>query len=231
MFLVEGILPVGEAVDAGWTIEAILYSPTTLTSNFARGLISRKSPALLQQVSAELMETLSDKDNPQGILAIVHQKKYKLSDLGTIRRGVVIVSPQDPGNVGTILRTLDSVNGDVLFLLDGGVDPYHPTSVRASMGTLFWTPMVQASFRDFLDWSKENEIQLIGTSAHADTDYRKIKPDRPWILLFGSEQKGLSKQQMNVCDLTVSLPMHGHASSLNLGVAAGILLYYYAEGG
>lgn len=229
LFLVEGILPVGEAVGAGWEIESILYSPTILTSNFATDLISRVSPAYLQQVSAEIMETLCDKENPQGILAIVHQKKSQIKDLDTIRHGAAIVSPQDPGNVGTILRTLDAVNGDALLLLDGGVDPFHPTSVRASMGTIFWTPIIQTSFVEFLGWSVENKIQVIGTSAHGETDYRKIKLDYPWILLFGSEQKGLSQEYIKACKLTISLPMHGHTSSLNLGVAAGILLYRFAE--
>jgi TrmH family RNA methyltransferase len=137
-----------------------------------------------------------------------------------------LVSPQDPGNVGTILRTLDAAGADGLFLLEGGVDPYHPTSVRASMGTIFWEPIVQASFWDFVKWVHKNGYQLAGSSAHADTDYRTFKPgSEPTILLLGSEQKGLSQEQMAVCDVTLSIPMKGRASSLNLAVAAGILLY------
>jgi TrmH family RNA methyltransferase len=228
LFLVEGIHPVGEAVEAGWEIESILYSPDTLTSQFARDLISRVSTNI-QPVATQLMESLSGKDNPQGILAVVHQRKSGLIDLGSIRCGAAIVSPQDPGNVGTILRTLDAVKADALFLLDGGVDPYHPTSVRASMGALFWTPIIHASFGEFVDWSRKNGIQLIGTSAHAEMNYLKIKPDYPWILFLGSEQKGLSPRQIEACDLLVSLPMGGHASSLNLAVAAGVLLYKYTE--
>ncbi len=228
LFLVEGIHPVGEALEAGWKIESVLYSPETLTSNFAHDLISRVS-ANLQPISVHIMESISDKDNPQGILAVVHQQKTNLVDLEDIRRGAAIISPQDPGNVGTILRTLDAVQADVLFLLDGGVDPYHPTSVRASMGTLFWTPIVQTSFREFKDWSGKYGLQIIGTSARAEMDYRKLEADHSWILLLGSEQKGLSQEHINACDLIVSLPMHGRASSLNLAVAAGILLYRYME--
>ncbi len=228
LFLVEGIHPVGEALEAGWKIESVLYSPETLTSNFAHDLISRVS-ANLQPISVHIMESISDKDNPQGILAVVHQQKTNLVDLEDIRRGAAIISPQDPGNVGTILRTLDAVQADVLFLLDGGVDPYHPTSVRASMGTLFWTPIIQTSFREFKDWSRKYGLQIIGTSARAEMDYRKLEADHSWILLLGNEQKGLSQEHINACDLIVSLPMHGRASSLNLAVAAGILLYRYME--
>jgi TrmH family RNA methyltransferase len=162
-------------------------------------------------------------------LAVVHKQKHKLIDLNAIGYGLALVSPQDPGNVGTVLRTLDAVKANALFLLDGGVDPYHPTSVRASMGTLFWVPVVQTTFQEFLAWSKNNAIQLIGSSAHAELDYREIKADHPWILVLGSEQKGLSTEHIKAFDMTVSLPMHGRASSLNLAVAAGILLYQFTN--
>ncbi|MBI3738226.1 MAG: RNA methyltransferase [Chloroflexi bacterium] len=228
LFLVEGIHHVGEAVEAGWDIETILYAPDTLTGDFARGLISRLATAP-QPVSAQVMESLADKENPQGILAIVRQRQTKTADLKFIRCGAAVVSPQDPGNVGTILRTLDAVGADVLFLLDGGVDPYHPTSVRASMGTIFWKPIVQTSFAEFVDWARRGNYQLIGTSSHAANDYRAFAPNFPFILLLGSEQKGLSPEQIKACDVTVSLPMHGRASSLNLAVAAGILLYQFAN--
>jgi len=228
LFLVEGIHPVGEAVEAGWDVESILYAPETLKSNFARDLISRLS-IISQAVSAPLMESLSDKDNPQGILAVVRQKKIKLSDLAFIHSGVAIINPQDPGNVGTILRTLDAVKADALFLLDGGVDPYHPTSVRASMGTIFWTPIIQTSFIEFVEWARKYGIRLVGTSAHAEMDYRGIEFEPPWVILIGSEQKGLLPEHMNACDIVVSLPMHGRASSLNVAVAAGIILYQMKE--
>ena len=145
-----------------------------------------------------------------------------------VRIGAAIVSPQDPGNIGTIFRTLDAVGADALFLLDGGVDPYHPTSVRASMGTIFWKPIVQTSFDEFMDWSRRGGYQRIATSAHAKQNYHDLKPNAPWILVLGSEQKGLSMEQINACDTSVSLPMRGRASSLNLAVAAGILLYQFA---
>ncbi len=228
LFLVEGIHHVGEAVEAGWEIDTILYASGLLTSPFAHELISRFS-FKPQPVTAQVMEALADKDNPQGILAIVRQRKSQLKDLGPFTRAVALVSPQDPGNVGTILRTLDAVGADVLFLLDGGVELYHPTVVRASMGTLFWKPVIQVSFAEFLDWSRKGKIQLIGTSAKADVDYQTLVPQIPWVLVLGNEQKGLSKEQTAACDVSVSLPMQGRVSSLNLAVAAGVLLYQFGK--
>jgi len=226
LFLVEGIHHVGEAVDAGWEIESILYAPELLASNFARDLISRLG-SKPQPVSAQVIESLADKDNPQGIVALLHQKQARFENLQLMRSGVALVAPQDPGNVGTILRTMDAVGVDVLFLLDGGVELYHPTVVRSSMGTLFWKAIIQTSFEVFVRWARNENVQLIGTSAHGDVGYQTLIPQTPWVLVLGTEQKGLSTEHTNVCDVTVSLPMKGRVSSLNLAVAAGVLLYQY----
>lgn len=224
LFVAEGLHLVGEAVEAGWEIDTILHAPDVLASNFGSGLLERNA-AILQPVSGDVMQALADKENPQGILAVVHQRHPTLSDVSSAQRLVAMVSPQDPGNVGTVLRTVDAVSADALILVDGGVDPYHPTCVRASMGALFWKPMLQASFSDTVAWSRTHAVQLIGTSAHATADYRDFRPSQPWMLLLGNEQKGLSREQSDACDVALSLPMRGRASSLNVAVAAGILLY------
>ncbi|MDQ3005085.1 MAG: RNA methyltransferase [Chloroflexota bacterium] len=228
LFLVEGIHHVGEVLEADWEVESVLYAPDLLTSDFALDLISRQA-SRPQPVSAHVMESLAGKENPQGILAVIHQKQAKFTDIKSPGTAVALVSPQDPGNVGTILRTLDAVGADALFLLDGGVELYHPSVVRASMGTIFWKPIVQASFDDFVEWARNGDYQLIGTSAHGAVDYQTLMPKIPWILVLGNEQKGLSDQQMQICDVTVSMPMKGKVSSLNLAVAAGVLLYQFAD--
>ena len=246
MFLVEGIHHVGEALEADWQVESILYAPDLLTSDFALDLISRQSSRFdymssahivpmafrergPQPVSVHVMESLAGKENPQGILAVVHQKQGKFSELNSPGTAVALVSPQDPCNVGTILRTLDAVGVDALFLLDGGVDLYHPYVVRASMGTIFWKPIIQTSFDEFVRWAREGGYYLIGTSARGAVDYRTLMPKIPWILVLGNEQKGLSAEQIQACDVAVSMPMIGRVSSLNLAVAAGVLLYQFAD--
>lgn len=229
-FLVEGIHHVGEVIEAGWDVEMILYAPEFLTSQFAKDLLDKISNIKLQSVSANVMESLADKENPQGILAIVKQRENTFDDLKNIKRVVALVSPQDPGNVGTILRTMDAINIDALFLLDGGVELYHPTVIRASMGTLFWKPILQTSFDEFTNWAEDKNVQLIGTSAKADVDYHTLIPQIPWALVLGNEQKGLSREQVSACDVTVSIPMNGRVSSLNLSVAAGVLLYGFGIG-
>ena len=228
LFLVEGIHHVGEALEAGWDVEAVLYASGVLTSAFAHDMITRLS-FTPQLVTPQVMESLADKDNPQGILAMVRQRRTQLNDLKSVKRAVALVAPQDPGNVGTILRTMDAVGADVLFQLDGGVDLYHPTVVRSSMGTLFWKSVVQTSFTNFVQWARAGNYQLIGTSAHGDVGYHTLVPQVPWVLVLGNEQKGLTPEQTNACDVTVSLPMTGRVSSLNLSVAAGVLLYQFVK--
>jgi TrmH family RNA methyltransferase len=234
LFLAEGIHHVGEAIGAGWGIERLVYAPDLLTSDFARALVDDQ---LLHGVhcaalTPELFGAIAEKENPQGVLAVVRQRHLPLENVTreNFHFGAAIVSPQDPGNIGTILRTLDAVGADGLFLLDGGVDPYHPSSVRASMGTIFWKPFVQDSFDHFIKWVRLNGYKLIGSSAHARDNYRTFgRGGQPTILLLGSEQKGLSEEQITACDVTLSMPMKGRASSLNLAVAAGVLLYAIME--
>jgi TrmH family RNA methyltransferase len=228
LFLVEGIHHVGEVVEAGWEVENLLYAPDLLLSKFAHELMSRL-PSPPQPVTQQVMESIADKEHPQGILAVVRQRRFRFDDLRAVRQAVALVSAQDPGNVGTILRTMDGVGADVLFLLEGGVDLYHPSLVRSSMGALFWKPVIQASFSEFVSWARARGFQLIGTSAHGDVEYDTLVPQLPWALVLGNEQKGLSREQMDACDVTVSLPMRGRCTSLNLSVAAGILLYQFAK--
>jgi TrmH family RNA methyltransferase len=229
-FLVEGIHHVGAALQAGWPVKAIFHASELLTSAFGVQLLAQAQNLHIrtEAVSAKVMASLADKENPQGLLAVVAQRTSGLAGLKPPERAVILVSPQDPGNVGTIIRTLDAVGGGGIFLLDGGVDPFHPTAVRASMGCLFWVPVVQTTSDEFAAWAGQHALQLIGTSARATADYRTLRPRTPWALALGSEQKGLPARVRDLCETNVSLPMRGHASSLNLAAAAAVLLYQFS---
>lgn len=230
LFIVEGIRPVGEAIQAGAAIDSLFYAPELLKSEFARDLIQAQSQAgvACHPTSPEVFAALADKENPQGLLALVRQREQNLADLNpqNFPWGVALVAPQDPGNLGTILRTVDAVGASGLLLLDSSADIYHPAAVRASMGALFWHPVATASFAEFAAWSRGHGYHIYGTSAHAELDYRNA-PGYAWprILLLGSEREGLNQEQIQVCDLVIRLPMRGRATSLNLGVAAGVMLY------
>lgn len=219
----------GEAVEAGADIEGIYYAPDLLTSSFARKLIEQSSDRGVAcfEVSPEVFDSLAEKENPQGILAVVRHPRADLSQLKPDRFSWMgaVVEPQDPGNVGTIMRTIDAVGADGLILLDNSVDPYHSTAVRASMGALFWHPIVRASFDEFAGWARKHGYHVYGTSAHGTRDYREVSYERPLVVLMGSEREGLTEEQAQVCDALVTMPMRGKVTSLNLAVATGIVLY------
>ncbi len=234
LFLVEGIRHVGEAVASEASIEAVYYAPELLKSKFAFDLIAQASttgtPCI--PVAADVFDSVAEKENPQGILAVVHQWENRLEELSPDKFpwGVALVAPQDPGNLGAILRTIDAAGASGLILLDSSVDLYHPSAVRASMGALFWCPVVHSSFSDFASWTVAHHYHVYGSSARADRDYLEAKPYRtPRILLMGSERDGLTIEQKGICEMVVGLPMRGRSSSLNLAVAAGILLYAMSE--
>lgn len=230
LFLVEGIHHVGEAVEAGADVRDIFYSPELLHSEFALGLVDQQSSTgvACHSTTADVFTSLAEKENPQGILAVVALRSPPLETLDpqTFPLGIALVSPQDPGNVGTILRTIDAAGASGLILLENPVDPTHPTAVRASMGAVFHHPVLRVSFEQFVEWSAAHAYHIYGTSAHGSLDYRQVAQFRsPLILLMGSEREGLSAEHIAVCEQTIRLPMRGRVSSLNLAVAAGILLY------
>jgi TrmH family RNA methyltransferase len=229
-FLVEGIHHVGAALEVGADIESIFFCPDLLKGEFVSELIERGTDQGIPcyATSAEVFASLAAKENPQGILAVVRQARGRLADLKpeNFPWGVACISPQDPGNVGTILRTIDAVGASGLILIDDSVDAYHPTAVRASMGAIFRHPVVYTSLAEFSRWVGQYAYHGYGTSAQGRLDYREVSSYAyPLILLLGSERQGLTPDQTEICEEVIRLPMVGEVSSLNLAVAAGVLLY------
>ncbi len=234
LFVVEGIRHVGDAVAANADLAFICYAPDLLISDFALNLIHQQTQRGVPcyPVSADVFESVASREGPQGILAVVRQPETALTDLSPTNFGwgVALVAPQDPGNVGTTLRTINAVGASGLLLLESGTDAYHPTAIRASMGASFWHPIVQTSFAEFAAWAHQHSYHIVGTSAHGSVDYRTVTHyPKPLILLMGSERDGLSAEQIAICHQLVRLPMVGQVSSLNLSVATGVMLYAMFE--
>ena len=231
--VVEGIFHVGEALAAAEmsraAVEYLLYAPERLVRDVGRDLVARAAAMGIPvyETAAGVLAAVADKDNPQGILAVARPRRARLDELSAAACPwlVALIAPQDPGNVGAILRTIDAVGASGLLLLDGGVDALHPAAVRAGMGAVFHKPIVSAPFDDFLVWARAGGYRLIATSARGRDNYRAANFAPPLALLLGSEREGLSAAQIAAGDELVRLPMHGRITSLNLAVAAGVLLY------
>jgi TrmH family RNA methyltransferase len=229
-FFVEGLRIVGEAVQTGAEIVQIVTAPDLLISAFGRetAIRAEQNGAMRVEVTKAVFAALSEKDGPQGIAAVIRQRWTALEAFPARPDRlcyVALESPQDPGNIGTVIRTAEAVGAAGLILIGDSADPYDPGSVRASMGAIFDLPLARASFESFITWARERGIRIIGTSGASPTDYRAVRYAPPQALLMGSEREGLSAAQQAACDVVVRLPMVGRSDSLNLAVATGVMLY------
>lgn len=235
-FFVEGVRVFISAVEAKASIQTIIYSPDLLTSELALERISAQRRAGVQcvETSANVFRSVSSRDNPVGIGAIVSTGWVALDMLPTHRKSVYVstLNISEPGNLGSIIRTVDAAGGDGVILIGQGVDPYHPSAVKASMGTLFHVPISHINEpAQLLEWAKSQGITTVATSAHTQLSYRGVPYELPTMIMLGSEGEGLPAELLENSDLAVSIPMRGTATSLNLAVAAGLLLYEVTETG
>ncbi len=227
---VEGLRACGDAFTRVELIRQVVICPETLHSIFSDELLKKARAAGIEVLEVDRMvfSGLSGKENPAGMGVVVQQSFHPLRDL-IMKPGdlwVALDRVADPGNLGTIMRTLDSCGGKGMILLDNCTDPYDPTSIRASTGAVFYLNLVKTGTTDFIDWKQEKSIHLTGAVAvQGAKDYHSHSYADPLVLLMGSEREGLTAELTGLCDSLVSIPMVGHVDSLNLAEATAIVLY------
>ncbi len=229
-FVVEGIRPVWQAVESGAALDALIVAPDLLASDAAMRMVEqqRAGGARVVAVSSAVFERFAEREHPSGLAAIVRRKRHCLADLAVTPHALfaALYQPGNPGNVGTILRTLDAVAGGGLIVIGASADPYHPTAVKASMGAVFRVPVVHLDEAgDLCTWCHDAGLHLVTTSEHSQHVHWSAPIPLPAVLLFGSEGEGLLPELLESGDVDVRIPMAGAAGSLNVAVAAGILLY------
>ncbi|MBG0770793.1 MAG: RNA methyltransferase [Anaerolineaceae bacterium] len=228
-YFIEGLRTVGEAVQTRAPIKALVIAPDLLVSEFGQSLLDDPSLRDVEriEVSAEIFEKLANKQGPQGIGAILKQSWQALTaiQLEPDDFWVALDAVADPGNLGTIMRTADSVGAKGIILLGNSTDPFDPATVKASMGAIFSLTVANGDWPEFRAWQQAQKAQLIGTSDHGASDYQQIRYKRPLILLMGSERHGLPDEMMAACDYLARIPMAGRSDSLNLAVATAVMLY------
>lgn len=227
LYLIEGLRLVIEAIQLSAEIEFLIVAPELLTSDIGKKVVAENSKKIeIVEVSQEVFRSFSHKDGPQGIAAIIRQRWTTITSLDPIDGlWVALDSVADPGNLGAILRTTEAAGGKGVILLDQSTDPYDPTTIRASMGSLFNLQLFKTSFGQFEEWKRGTNVMTVGTDGEADLDYRQLRYPCPIILLMGSEREGLLSHHYQLCDEIVRIPMLGRSDSLNLAVATGIVIY------
>lgn len=226
---VEGIRQVIAAREGGHAFEAVLVDPSRLRSEIAWEMVDqlRAEGVEVATLRPVEFERISSRDNPVGLAATVRWWPEDLRFIDPVPDGLYLATDRvhDPGNLGTIIRTADSF-GAAGVILHGGTDPGHPTALRASLGTAFRMPVhTVPTLPELFYWAGRNSVAVAGTSASASQDIGEASIPLPSIILLGSEGEGLDEETLDSCDLIVRIPMAGTATSLNVAVAAGILLY------
>ena len=183
----------------------------------------------LVEVPADVMKSVSPMETPQGTLFICAIHTEPLPEMLAGRRYVVLDTLQDPGNVGTILRTADAFHADGMCLVTGCADLYNPKTLRATMGAVFRCPVWTVGVEELSALLKRSGIPLYGAALREDTlDARQADYSRCAIAI-GSEGRGLTDAVLAVCDRTIKIPMSEHCESLNAAAAATVLLWEAAR--
>ena len=236
-FLVEGVRALNGAVQRGWDIRSFVFARGRTLSQWASGMLAESTAESHFEMASELFDSLSEKEEPSELLAIVGMKPDDPRRI-TIRSGltvVVIDRPVSPGNLGTIIRSCDAFGVDGVIITGHGVDLYDPATIRASVGTFFSVPCIALqSHEDVAAWIADvrlalPDLEIVGTSAHADSRISEHKWSGDVVLVIGNETHGLSHAYKTMCDVTVGIPMRGAATSLNAAVATSIVLYEVAN--
>ncbi|WP_072385052.1 RNA methyltransferase [Hyphomicrobium sp. CS1BSMeth3] len=230
LFVAEGASVLMTARENGWRPQILAHGAEARESRAHRELIDwalREGTEGLE-VSHAVLEKLAAKENPQNLMGVFEQRWAALPETKSLAKSALWVALdeiRDPGNLGTIIRTVDAVGADGVILVGNCCDPYQREAVRATMGSLFAVPLVKVERAAFVHWAKTWPGDRIGTHLDATADFRDGGYKGPTLLLMGREGPGMSDEVAAVCNRLVKIPMAGRLDSLNLAVATALMLY------
>lgn len=232
--MVEGIAPVWQAVDAGADVEVLVVCSELLTDSPAATMVAEQlaTGVAVAFLTRELFTRISDRDGPSGLAAIIRAPDDSVERLRLHDGGFFVAAHEmaNPGNLGTVIRTAEGLGADGVLLVGAGADPLSPQAVKASMGSLFHLPVVHLHDLDeFFAWAAIADVRAVTSSARATVNVADADLSRPLALLLGAERTGLPSEALARSDVDVRIPMRGRATSFNVAVAAGILMYEVAR--
>ncbi|MBU1211765.1 MAG: RNA methyltransferase [Alphaproteobacteria bacterium] len=230
LFVAEGASVLISAREAGWRPETLVFEPGGASSAAVRSLISDalRDGVEVLEVTPAILTKLASKDNPQAVLGVFQQRWAEAPPGNTVGKNdlwLVLEEVRDPGNLGTIIRTLDAVGARGVILAGNCCDPYSRECIRATMGSVFAVPIVQMTREAFLAWRADWPGDVVGLHLSGAEDFRTAKYREPVLVVMGSEGPGLSAELTAACSRRVKIPMAGRLDSLNLAVATALTLY------
>jgi len=218
-FMIEGFHLVEEALKSDVVIQELIISETTdIPSGWNVDDLS------ITIVTEKIMQEISDTDTSQGVAAVCEQ--YSVNEGGKFSRLLLIDAVQDPGNLGTMIRTADAAGIDAVIIGEGSVDVYNSKVIRSTQGSIFHIPIIKENLHDTILKLKQNEIKVYGTSLKNAVDYKQASVGNSFALIVGNEGNGVESDLLEKTDQNLYIPIFGRSESLNVAVAAGILLYH-----
>ena len=233
--VVEGVRLVEEALAAGLEFKGALVAPELARTTRGQALTAELAShaVAVEEIGSRAFSDLAGTDTPQGILAIVQPRAWGLEDVATGPL-LVVDGVQDPGNVGTLIRTAHALGASASLLLRGSADPMNPKALRAAMGATFRHAVVQLDDGPFIAWARDRSITLWAAAADGVPLPRALdsrtSPRELIAVIVGNEGAGIRPQLNAIAAQRVAIPLARGAESLNVAVAAGILLYEVLRG-
>jgi TrmH family RNA methyltransferase len=233
VFLTEGLKHAVDALEQGWKVRTLIYTKSMAAHDLASktAASARSAGADILEVSEKVLASITRRDNPQAVVCVVEQRWHEAPKMMAQHSGkddllLVLDRVRDPGNLGTIIRTLDGAGARKLLLVGECTDPFALEAVRASMGSVFHVYVSRCTQEEFLRQRTDLAGQVFGTHLEGAVDWRS--PDYtqgPVTLIMGNERSGMPPELAEACDTLVRIPMAGGADSLNLAVATGLSIY------
>ena len=229
-FMAEGLKLVIDALDLGWQIRTLVFAKAGRGNAAVEKAAARTVAAggTVLEVSEKVLSAITRRDNPQMVVGVFAQKTMSLKDIRPTDGDVWVALDRvrDPGNLGTVIRTVDAVGAKGVILVGDTTDPFAVETVRATMGSIFAVPVAKAGLDAFLTWRGSFSGLVVGTHLKGAVDYRSVDfAGKPVLLVMGNEQQGLPEDLAANCDRLLRIPQAGRADSLNLAVATGVMLY------
>ena len=219
-YLIEGWHLFEEAVQAGVTIEKVfaLESYRDQLAGFSTNSLGFRG----------ILRDLADTQTPQGIVAVIQKEEVGLPDLHQ-GKYLFLEDVQDPGNVGTMIRTADAAGFTGVIVSDKSADIYSLKTLRSMQGSHFHLPIYRMPLTSFVEEAKKSDLPILATTLSRDSkDYRELSSLENFVLVMGNEGQGISSVMAESADQLVHIGMKGRAESLNVAVAAGILMFYFS---
>jgi len=230
LFAAEGASVLISAREAGWRPEIVLYEPNGAVSPAMRGLVGEALQAGVEvlEVTPAVLAKVASKENPQAVLGVFKQRWSEAPDTKHVAKNglwLALEEVRDPGNLGTIIRTVDAVGAAGIVLVGNCCDAYARDCIRATMGSVFSVPLVRMTREEFVGWRAGWSGDVVGLHLSGAQDFREVRYREPVLVVMGSEGPGLSDELTQACSRKVKIPMAGHLDSLNLAVATALTLY------